>query len=130
MGQASILQASPKSRFWECVAPSRVGRGRGVPGGKLLKNKGPEALDVRGFQLQRPDLAAFSGLDALGLEVAWQLAAERSATLSCSVVEVESWRHRCDSQSSPRGTVPRRIAPPLWVAANHSLSVGPALASL
>lgn len=60
--------------------------------------------------LQRPDLAAFCGLDGLGLEVTGQVLTLERAVLTCRVIEPDDWCHRCGIQAAARDSITRRLS--------------------
>lgn len=60
--------------------------------------------------LQRPDLAAFCGLDALGLEVIGLILTLERAVLTCRVIELDDWCHRCGIKGSVRDSITRRVS--------------------
>ncbi|NAE18373.1 ISL3 family transposase, partial [Enterococcus hirae] len=63
-----------------------------------------------------PDLATFTGLSDLGLEVLGQRLEPGRAVLACSVVsteeaaEADRWCRRCGCAGRPRGSLTRRLA--------------------
>ena len=58
----------------------------------------------------RPDLATFTRLDELGLDVVGQRLEPARAVLACRVVEADSWCRRCGCEGAPRDSVVRRLA--------------------
>ena len=58
----------------------------------------------------RPDLSAFTRLDALGLEVTGQRMWPDHAVLACRITGEDRWCRRCGCQGEARDTVVRRLA--------------------